>query len=141
MIMTSFGGKGSLNLPLPLKPKVCEYDDKPDVPDAPDVLRVPSNVTRGRHEDVGDVWLGRLEVDESMKTIRRSFYSWTEAEGCQPNRLTHDSFASYLDRFMMEVQQNPRRFRQVMKKRRQYNRFDEEASPLDWFWKLFDFSE
>ena len=140
--MTSFGGKGPLNLPLPRKPKVCEFDDKPDLPDAPDMLRVPSSVSYGRHEDVGDVWLGRqLDVDEGMKAIRRSFYSWTEAKDSQPNRLTHDSFASYLDSFMMEVRQNPRRFRQVMKRRRQDNGFDEEPSGLDWFWKLFDFSE
>lgn len=115
---------------------------KPDLPDAPDMLRVPSSVSYGRHEDVGDVWLGRqLDVDEGMKAIRRSFYSWTEAKDSQPNRLTHDSFASYLDSFMMEVRQNPRRFRQVMKRRRQDNGFDEEPSGLDWFWKLFDFSQ
>ena len=142
VIMTSFGGKGPLNLPLPRKPNVCEFDDKPDLPDAPDMLRVPSSVSYGRHEDVGDVWLGRqLDVDEGMKAIRRSFYSWTEAKDSQPNRLTHDSFASYLDSFMMEVRQNPRRFRQVMKRRRQDNGFDEEPSGLDWFWKLFDFSQ
>ena len=111
---------------------------------APDVLRVPSSVSYGSHEDVGDVWLGRqLDVDEGMKAIRRSFDSWTDhnAKDCPPNRLTHESFASYLDRFMMEVRQNPRRFRQVMKRRRQNNGFDEEPSALDWFWKLFDFNE
>ena len=100
----AFGGKGPLNLPLPRKPELCEFDDKPDVPEAPDVLRVPSSVSYGSHEDVGDVWLGRqLDVDEGMKAIRRSFDSWTDhnAKDCPPNRLTHESFASYLDRFMM----------------------------------------
>ena len=70
-----------------------------------------------------------FDVSEDMKPFRLSFHSWTEpdanSKSAEPNRSTHEVFASYREDFLGEVQKNPQLFKKLVKIRRDLSGMNE----------------